>query len=461
MNDSENGEGAGSFAHGTRVQRMARDAVVEPFAVHQGLDAIKKTRQSLESGMRTLSRAARVTGQGLQKAGSLARDGWRRSRGLRERLRGVLPGKGADAADRPRTTSPTDAGSGELAANLRDAALTLASVARGSWQEASRWAGTSGIGYLEQGFRLVLDRDGERWIVARARRILEREDIGQLEDVAALDFAARDRLIAVLYPYRHPALRGYMRALDQAFNVTLGATVASNIPFTGAAVGALNIVKTILKIGGRISTMAALYGRRVAGPDALFRVSARVLHSLEAWESDPDHEPLSPAVLDDLFVSDGSPRAFREMLEVAARKDAYVFVPGVGTVGLGKIPLDDYRLDVYVRRLAMNYFEREPLREVVGAQAFDALDASYRAIYRELMDQNAIRVLQQRVLARRPTPEASRDKWLARWRSLTGTDGVAEDVSSELDVLARNIHEQVRASEADADLNAIVRAALA
>lgn len=419
-----------------RVQRIARDAVLEPFALYRNLEALKKTRLKIESTVRKLGQAARAAGSGLTKTGAAVKAGWDRA-GESEWGAKV----GARIKERVGPVWPAGAGTGDWGRRLRTATDALRAVAKSTYDEANRWAGGSGLGYLEEGFRFLLDRDGERWILKRAGEILGRSDLYQLEDVRALSFHERDELIAALYPYRNPALKKYMQAMDQALNLSLGAVVASNIPGTGAAVGALNIVKTILKIGGRVSTMTWLYGGRIAGPGALFRVSARLLKSLEAWESDPDHAPLDPAVLDGLFVQEQDSRGFREMLEAAVRKDAYIAVPGVGTVSVGKIPLDDFRMNLYVRRLAMNYFERDSLRKLAGPVAYDRVHAEYLAIYRELLEQDALAVLYRRVVARRPAAEG-RDKWLARWRSITGSDGLAEAVSNELDEVAAGLYAQ-------------------
>ena len=158
------------------------------------------------------------------------------------------------------------------------------------------------------------------------------------------------------------------------------------LPFTGPAVSLIIVLKTIFKICHRLQLMSAIYGHTIADHNRLFVVSARILQNLQTWESDPDHRPLEPEALRPLYES---PDAETErsglpaLLEATIRKEAYIAIPGVGTVGLAKIELDDARMDAAVRALSESYFAERKLRTRLGAAFTERMIRRYAEIYEQ------------------------------------------------------------------------------
>jgi len=182
--------------------------------------------------------------------------------------------------------------------------------------------------------------------------------------------------------------KSFGKSLDLSFNLTLGAAAASQLPGTGVAAGALNLVKTLTKLAGRISTLSAIYGFHIPSSAHLFLACSRVLKSIQDFEANPQHRPLDPAILSELYRKEAvDPEGFGQMLKEALKKEAYMAVPGVGVISLGKIGLDDLMVDQMVLHLVANYFWLLALERELGKKRLAGLLGRWKRIYAALAEQ--------------------------------------------------------------------------
>lgn len=369
------------------LQLLGRLQIFEPFEGWQHLETLRRTRAVVESG---IGRSLGAVRDGLGHLGERFQTSRIRNRlsdapEIRRRLRQVLDTlypQNAIAKLIPSRNVPALREFANFAEGMRN-------LAADGYRDAGAWARTAGLDYLQRSLDALFTHKPERWIRKRARTLIRRPSAAApdgLEYMATLSRWERERLLDEVYPYDMPGFTKYMRALDLSVNVGLGAVVASNLPFTGPVVSVLNMIKTIFKIAHRLHLMATVHGRRITGTNALFLMSARILKSLQSWESDPHHRPLALQEFDALFYEDKSTTRFAELSELfqaAAQKDAYIAVPGVGSIGIGKISLDDARMDECIRTTMTAYFLREELRARLDGsdRRVDDISASFAEIY--------------------------------------------------------------------------------
>ncbi|MEQ9363073.1 MAG: hypothetical protein RIF32_02450, partial [Leptospirales bacterium] len=341
------------------MQRLGRLRVIEPFEGWQHLEAVRKTMTSIERGMdRALD--------------------W--GRGVRDNLKERDAVQKAGAWVSKQTTKLGEPG--RFARPARD-------LAEKTYRDAGEWLRTSGLDNVQQALEYLIAHDPATWVRKRAAKILNRPELKSVPNAEAAFAAMRDltpedreRLIEELYPYDLPGFAPYMKAVDLTVNVGLGAVVATNLPGTGSLVHLINMIKTIIKIAHRLHMMSTVHGAAIRDPNALFVVSAKILKSLQSWEASPDHHPLGPEALEELYASAGDDaRGLPALLGASLKKDLYISVPGVGTVGVGKISLDDARLDYYVRAIVSSRFARRDLVEVYGEHRVSGRVAEFAAIY--------------------------------------------------------------------------------
>lgn len=404
-----------------RIQQLGRARAIESFEGWQHLEAVRVTMGSLERGVtRGLDWSRKYGGKAVDQTRKAA--GW-----LRNRAGSADAADAAGGAGIGMDGEKADAGILAEASRLARAAKNLASS---SYRDAGEWLRTSGLGYTQSALDYLLAHDPATWTRRRAAKALQGKSPAARELAAVqsgkaalaamgrLADADRQLLTRELYPYDRPGLASSMKAIDLTINLSLGAIVATNLPFTGVAVSLVNMIKTIFRIAHRLHLMSTIYGLHIQSSNALFVVSARILQSLQSWESARPaastadapanaadaasseapahtHTPLDPAIVAELYTPSpaaGNESALPALLNATLKKDAYISVPGVGTVGLGKIPLDDARLDACVRRLVSDYFAGQFLRDRYGAARVDELVESYRAVYAEFHRQDFFRV---------------------------------------------------------------------
>ncbi|MDT8447501.1 MAG: hypothetical protein RRB13_11480 [bacterium] len=345
------------------LARIARDQRVEPFFGNRGLELVKTTRGGIEKGMVSAKDATLGAGRWL--------GGLKWVREGKEKISAAL-----SAGETPEWFTRFDKATEEL----RQRAL--------SW--GGKMGGASGdwsLAVLKWGFELVLYEDTEAWALGRVNRLMPQAKVTTLAQMALLEEVQREAVIAEYYPYDNPTLKRFSKSLDWSLNLALGATAASQLPGSGLAAGLANLAKTLIKLAGRISSMSAVYGYHIPSAEHLFVACAKILKSIEDFESNPEHLPLNlrdfATLYDPVTASD---EGFGEMLKEALKKEAYMAVPGVGVISLGKIGLDDLMVDQMVLHLVGNVFWLGQLETDLGAERVAALLDRWSAIYGALLD---------------------------------------------------------------------------
>ncbi|MCR9141132.1 MAG: hypothetical protein NXI24_02690 [bacterium] len=375
-----------------RMQQLGRLRVIEPFEGWQHLEAVRKTMTSIEKGVdRALD--------------------W--GRGVRDNLKERDSVRKAGAWISRQTSSASADGENESEGGLGQAARKAVAPARDfaqrSYRDAGEWLRTTGLENVQETLEYLLAHDPAAWVRKRAAKILNRPELKSVRDSEAA-FAAmrelspeeREQLVDELYPYDLPGFAPYMKAVDLTVNVGLGAVVATNLPGTGSLVHLINMIKTIFKIAHRLHMMSTIHGAAIRDPNALFVVSAKILQSLQGWEAAADHRPLDSAVLDELYAAagDDEARALPALLGASLKKDLYISVPGVGTVGVGKISLDDARLDHYIRAFVNSHFDRRRLDASYGPERVAGRIAEFAAVYAAFRRRDYFPEMRRRLKAR-------------------------------------------------------------
>ena len=303
-------------------------------------------------------------------------------------------------------------------------------------EEKAKWLTFT---FIEKGLELLLYEDTSQWIIKRANNCLHRTDIKNLEQIIQLSNTDRESLIQELYPYNSPNFQKYLKGFDISVNIGLGAVVATNIPGTGLLVSLVNMGKTLIKVGNRLNIMSAIYGRQIASPNALFKVSASILRSLEDSENNEEHIPLDPSMLEALYheETDEDEMALQDLINSIVRKDAYIAIPGVGMISLGKINLDDVKMDLIVLHLVRNYAEKTRLIELYGKEEVNQVLKDFRQIYKAFEEQGFFKVMRKKIETEQL--HADHEKWKIRLKILAGTDLALNESSQSLNQEVKQI----------------------
>ena len=96
----------------------------------------------------------------------------------------------------------------------------------------------------------------------------------------------------------------------------------------------------------------------------LFAVSARIVSSISDFENNPDHKPLSPQSLANLYQHTNQSKLY-QLLKAATIKDLYISIPFVGSLSLAKISIDEQSITKLTLQLFRNYFSYQELEKKI------------------------------------------------------------------------------------------------
>ncbi len=408
------------------LRQIARDQVIEPFEGRKSLETMQKTRTGMERGI------TKIKSVGLQ-TGKVIKD---------SRLYGFSKSKISRLSKKTGEKAQSKLIS-ELIQKLNDATEEFQKSAKNRYKNIEEKAREIAITYTRKGLEVLLYEDTEMWILKRASSILNRPDLDSIEQIRMLSPVERDQLVDALYPYDSPNLKKLVKSFETTVNISLGAIVASNIPGTGIAVSIVNMGKTLVKLGNRINIMSAIYGYRISSPQALFKVSASILKSLDDWDNNPDHVPLDFSELDELYSddSDEEENSFYDLMNAVVRKEAYIAIPGVGMISLGKINLDDMKIDIVIRHLVQDYFNYHSCLNRYFDVEVDMIIRDYKMIYSELFKIGYHK--QVRKLQEAKQLEESDEKWKLRLKLMAGIDLALNESSTTMDQFAADIYDKI------------------
>ncbi len=411
-----------------RLQQIARDRVFEPFEGRKSLETLQKTRSGLEKGLVQVKEKSAKTGKWLQE-NRFAKLTKKKVSGLMDNLK----------------EKQSSSGINEWIQKLDDATEEFQQFAKGKYEGLDDKARKLTATYIEKGLELLLFEELDNWIPKKASKILESSDINTLDDVKQLSIEDKQKLVDVLYPYNSSTFTNFSQSFDSSLNVSLGAIVASNFPGTGLMVSLINMGKTLVKLGNRLNTMSAIHGTQIANPQSLFKTSAQILQSMEDWENNEKHLPLDPQILVDLYRAspEGEETAFEELLEQVVKKEAYIAIPGVGMISLGKINLDDIKMDIVVEHLVENYFALIEISELLGENVTIEIIEDFALIYKAFIEADYFKVM--RPQQEDETLEKREQKWKVRMKLFAGIDLALENSSMELDQFVRSIFDRIQA----------------
>ena len=415
-----------------RLQQLARDQVFEPFEGRKSLETIQKTRGGIEKGVEQVKDAGMQAGKWLNKS--------KFAKLTKSKFKDLV----AETKEK-QSQGPL----GSFLKKMDHATEDFQKTAKNKLKFFEEKTREITLAYIKKGLEILLYEDHETWVIDKANLILERGDLQELEQIRNLSFEDKQKLVEKLYPYNNPALAKYSKSFDTTVNITLGAIVATNIPGTGLLVSLINMGKTLVKLGNRLNTMSGIYGLQVASPQSLFRVSAKILKSLEDWENNAEHLPLDPMMLEELYQSnpDDDEQAFKNLMEEVVRKEAYIAIPGIGMISLGKINLDDLKMDLVIRHLVENYVALQELRQLAEAEQIQQTIQDFTLIYSAFLQADYFKVMRKQ--QEEEELEAADKKWKVRMKLLSGIDMALKESSSDLDHWAYEIYQRIQSLEQD------------
>jgi len=430
------------------LQQICRDSIIEPFEGRKGLETIQKTRTSIEKGIGKLKNFSKSTSDKIKDSKWLETSKSKINDLIIDVKKGSKNSQLPDIFNKLNfiTDSHPKSTIGKfknLEKKLVELTQDLQKATKNKYQDLGAKAKDAALIYTKKGLELLLYEDTESWILEKANKTLNRTNINTIEDIRKLSAADRKILIEKLYPYNSPNYSIFIQKYDSTMNITLGAIVATNFPGTGIAVSLFNIGKTLLKLGNRINIMSSIYGYQVSSPAALFKVSANILKSMDDWENNINHVPLSVDVLDDLYSQnpDDDESAFQDLLNAAVKKEAYIAIPGIGMISLGKINLDDVKMDILIKHLVQNYFNKSQLIQQISDIDFQSVLADYQLIYGLFIKHDYFQ--KSRKASEQEKLQQSHKKWPTRLRILAGIDIALESASTNLNRFTSDIYEKI------------------
>lgn len=410
-----------------QIQQYARNRVLEPFEGRKSLETVQKTRTSIEKSFSWIKAKFNKTGDWVSETEVASSS---KSK-ITDLVKGI---KSASAQSRM---------SG-LFDRLNGPANVVKRFTKSKYYEIEERAKTLAREYLKKGLENIVIESDELWILDRVNNILKNAHFTKLDQIRTLQIDQRNALINSIYPYDSQRFQDFARRFDLTFNLGLGAIVATNIPGTGIAVSLINMAKTLVKLGNRLKIMSAIYGYHITDSQALFKASAAILKSLADWENNKEHLPLDPAVLNELYSDNDSTdsAAFQEMIDAIVKKDAYIAIPGIGSISLGKINLDDIKMDLVVKHLVIDHFAKKDILLEIDKHSFLNMTRDFEAIYLEFKKQRYFSLIRKHKESKHLS--VSNKKLKDRLKILVGFDLTLDNALVELDIFSSKIFEKVK-----------------
>ena len=293
----------------------------------------------------------------------------------------------------------------------------------------------------EKALSKIFERNIEEQIFQKSEKILNRsfERIEQLQNLQA---EQRELLLEKLYPYDF-ALSGKIKSfINRTLNISLGLVVATNIPFTGMLVNAITTVKTTIYLANRVHLLSILYGRPVICKEALFAVSARIVSSISDFENNPDHKPLSPQSLANLYQHTNQSKLY-QLLKAATIKDLYISIPFVGSLSLAKISIDEQSITKLTLQLFRNYSSYQELEKKITTAILKKEIEFWQCIYTHQRKNNLL----QKILDELEEGQTKNNSLKKIWKGIWNLNPQEKQVYFKMQQQATEIAEQFYTQE--------------
>ena len=373
--------------HLRMVAEIAKGEIFEPFEGSVSLERIRDTQQNLKTGIDKVKSAWDKIYEKNQRAGSAT---YRQLKKKTDGLFGKIMPRG----------NPEKGGTGMLAPSMKKIEGWLGDLkdkAKSGSQNLGKVAKDKSVDYVRKAFELLMAQNGEEWTVGVARETLKRDDLVSLADVAGLGLEERQILVEAHYPYSGRILKRHAETFDYGVNLLMGSIVATNLPFTGAAVCLFNMGRTIVRTANRVHCLSHLYGRPVPSKEALYSLTAEILASINDWDANPEHEPLKTEGLDAFYASSAR-EDFDSLLKQIVLRDNYIAIPLVGTVSLAKLNLDDFKVDLHAKNLFRRHSLARRLAESYPAALLAEELEAFRQTFREQAASNRLEKIKRAFL---------------------------------------------------------------
>lgn len=404
------------------LQRICRDAVMEPFEGKQSLVIMQKTMSGLDRG---LNQVKEKSASAWKKIGSWKDDANLVLPDIKSKSPGMMSGMFQKAE---RLTS-------ELKSSIEN-----------SWDNLEKKTKEYALKVIKDALEHLVKKDTEIWVTKKASSILNRSDIQSLEDMQKLTSEERIQLIATLYPFDTTVMAGFTKTLDKTANITMGVVVATNIPGTGLAMSLLNMAKTWIRLANRVQSLSIIHGQKVNSAEKLFKLCALLMDSMIHWENTRPHTPLSPGIIGDLYTesADSNDEWFQELMRATLKKDAYIAVPGVGMISLSKIDQDEMKLDLMVHHLIENYFDTAYLKAKYDETILEERSELLKSIYQEFLNTDFFTLKRKQLRS-----EANQTGLKSRLKKMLGDEELDKKISEELDLQVHLIAHEIMEEGSD------------
>lgn len=421
-----------------QLQQIARNRIIEPFEGRKSLEKLQKTRSQAEKSIVYVKKAGAKTGKWISET----------------KLAGFTKTRVSMLIQGLKKTSYSSAWA-ELTDRIDTATRELLETTRATYIDIEEKARSIALSYVQKGLELLMYENTEEWIIKRATDLLGRSDLLKLENIRQLKQEEQILLIESLFPYDSVSYQDFAKTFDLSLNVGMGAIVATNLPGTGLVISLINMAKTLVKMGNRLNIMSAIYGYQIVSSAALFKVCTMILQSLDDWENNENHVPLNPNILDILYSQPDKENeaSFQDMINAVVKKDAYIAIPGVGMISLGKINLDDLKMDLVIKHLVQDYFTEKRVKSVFEKIKISQIINDYKMIYSAFIKHNYFKTARKQIEDEQL--QGRGNKWKLRMKILGGIDLALQESSQNLDHFAKDIFLKIQTLDPKTKKNVI------
>ena len=207
-------------------------------------------------------------------------------------------------------------------------------------------------------------------------------------------------------------------------------------------VNAITTVKTTIYLANRVHLLSILYGRPVICKEALFAVSARIVSSISDFENNPDHKPLSPQSLANLYQHTNQSKLY-QLLKAATIKDLYISIPFVGSLSLAKISIDEQSITKLTLQLFRNYFSYQELEKKITTAILKKEIEFWQCIYTHQRKNNLL----QKILDELEEGQTKNNSLKKIWKGIWNLNPQEKQVYFKMQQQATEIAEQFYTQE--------------
>ena len=201
-------------------------------------------------------------------------------------------------------------------------------------------------------------------------------------------------------------------------------------------VNAITTVKTTIYLANRVQLLFSLWFPCIC-KEALFSVSAQIVSSINDFENNPTHKPLSPQTLANLYQHTNKSKLY-QLLKAATIKDFYISIPFVGSLSLAKISIDEQSITKLTLQLFRNYFAHQELEKKITSATLKKEIEFWQCIYTYQKKNHLL----QKILTEQKEKKTKNNSLKKIWEGMWDLNPQEKEVYFKMQQTATEIAEQ-------------------